>query len=62
MVIVWHWKSYDLLSRVLAIALLFNVIALPAAVTWGRIKRYDWQDLAPAYLWLMLATMLFGMR
>jgi len=62
MTIAKHWNGYDLISKFLALALLANLIVLPAAITWGRIKRYDWQSLYPAYLWLLLATLLFGLR
>jgi hypothetical protein len=60
--IVRHWTGFDLVSKFLAVALLANLVALPAASSWGRIKRYEWQSLFPAYLLLMLATSLFGMR
>ncbi len=60
--ILRHWTGYDLIGKFLAVVLMAILVALPAATTWGRIKRYDWQSLLPAYMLLMLATMLFGMR
>jgi hypothetical protein len=61
-VIFFHWKGYDWLGKSLAVTLLANLIAIPAVATWGRVKRYPWQSLAPAYIFLTLATMLFGIR
>jgi hypothetical protein len=57
-----HWRGYDLVAKLLAIVLLTNLVVLPATVSWGRIKRYDWHSLLPAYMLLLLATILFNLR
>jgi hypothetical protein len=60
--ILRRWTGFDLSGKFLAFALVALLVALPAATTWGRIKRYDWQSLFPAYMLLLLATALFSMR
>jgi hypothetical protein len=60
--IVRHWTGYDLTAKFLAVVLMAILVVLPAGTTWGRIKRYDWQSLLPAYMLLLLATTLFGMH
>jgi hypothetical protein len=59
-----HWKGYDLVHEFLAVALLAYLIVIPAVATWGRKERrqFEWPNLMPAYAFLMMATMLFGLR
>jgi carbon starvation protein CstA len=63
-VIVLHWTSFDSVRRLLAVVLLAFLVVMPALATWApkERRRYDWASLLPAYIFLMLATMLFGMR
>jgi hypothetical protein len=64
MAILLHWTRFDWIQRGLAVVLLGLLVAIPAHATWGRKERrqYDWANLFPMYIVLMLATMLFGMR
>jgi carbon starvation protein CstA len=62
--IVLHWTGFDWARRSLAIVLLVYLVVMPVLATWvpKERRRYDWASLLPAYIFLMLATMLFGMR
>jgi hypothetical protein len=64
LVVAWNWRSYDMLGKSLAALLLVYLATVPAVATWGKMetKRIQWSNLMPAYMFLMLATMLFGMR
>ena len=62
--ILLHWTHFDWIGRGLAVVLLGLLVAIPAHATWGRKEQrlYDWANLSPMYIVLMVATMLFGMR
>jgi len=64
MVIASSWRAYDVLGKSLAAVLLAYLAVIPAVATWRRKRTsgIEWSNLIPAYVLLMLATMLFGMR
>ncbi len=62
LVVMRHWKGYDVLGKSLAVVLLAHLVLLPAGATWGRVRRYPWPSLLPMYWSLLLATTLFAMR
>jgi len=63
MAIARHWTSYDWADKSLALALLGWLVLMPVATVWRwKAKPFDWANLWPTYIALMLATMLFGMR
>jgi hypothetical protein len=59
-----HWRGYDVIDRLLAVTLVALLVTIPAVATWGRqeTRRIEWSNLMPAYMLLMLATVLFGMQ
>lgn len=59
-----HWRAFDVLKRGLAITLLASLVAWPALAILARRRggSFQWQGLLPAYIWVLMATMLFGLR
>jgi hypothetical protein len=60
--ILRHWHGYDGSERFVAVVLICWLIAMPVIATWKwkRVTRFEWSDLWPTYMVLMLATMLFS--
>jgi hypothetical protein len=63
-VILSHWTGYDWIGKGTAVVLLGLLVVIPAHATWTRKERrqYDWANLLPMYMVLMLTTVLFGLR
>jgi hypothetical protein len=60
--IVTHWKTYDWLGKFLGIVLLLNLVIVPLARTikFRRGEKPKPEILVQtAYIWVLLATMLF---
>ena len=60
-----HWQGYDVVSRFLAVVLLSWLVLMPTAATlrWKTLRhRFEWPDLWPTYMVLLMATLLFGMH
>jgi glucose-6-phosphate-specific signal transduction histidine kinase len=59
-----HWQVFDVLKKGLAIILLASLVAWPAMAILARRRggSFQWQGLLPAYIWVLTATMLFGLR
>ncbi|MGZ4840778.1 MAG: hypothetical protein ACXV5J_03470 [Candidatus Angelobacter sp.] len=62
MTIAGQWKTYEWIKKLLAIALLLNLATVPLAMiiklSKGKKTKPD-MLVQTAYIWLMLATMLF---
>ena len=61
--IVRHWKTYDWIGQFLGIALLLNLAIVPLAMIIRFRKREKPKVdmlVQTAYIWVMLATMLFN--
>jgi len=61
--IAMHWGTYDWLSKFLAIVLVFSLVIVPGSASWGwkAGRSLGLQQLAgAAYMWLLLATLLFN--
>jgi hypothetical protein len=62
--IALHWKSYDWIHKFDAVLLASFLVTVPSIATWRRKEKrpFEWAQLWPAYMLLMIATNLFGMR
>jgi hypothetical protein len=63
LVIVRHWKTYDWLGKFLSIVLLLNLVIVPVTRTikFRRGEKPKPEILVQtAYIWLLLATLLFN--
>lgn len=62
LVIVRHWKTYDWLGKFLGIVLLLNllIVFLTRTIKLGKEEKRKPEMLQTAYIWLLLATMLFN--
>jgi uncharacterized membrane protein YbhN (UPF0104 family) len=61
--IAGHWKTYDWINKFLAAALLLNLGTVPLAIIMrlrkGQTAKTD-ISVQLAYVWLLLATILFN--
>ena len=58
-----HWKTYDWLGKFLGIVLVLNLLAVPFAVIKGMRRGVPARPemlIRTAYVWLLLATLLFN--
>jgi hypothetical protein len=61
MEILDHWNSFDWVGRVVALALLVWLVLMPlSTIRRWRPKPFDWANLYPAYIVLILAIILFA--
>jgi hypothetical protein len=61
--ILRHWKTYDWLGKCLGIALLLNLVIVPLTMIIRLSKGEKPKPemlVQTAYIWVMLATMLFN--
>jgi hypothetical protein len=61
--IVVHWRTYDWVNKFLAVGLLLNLAALPLTIILQSRKGITTKPdmlLKAAYIWLLLATILFN--
>jgi hypothetical protein len=58
--ILRRWRGFDATHEFCAVALLIALVLIPANAVWGRQgRRLDWSNLTPAYVLLLLATIVF---
>ena len=61
--IVFHWRTYDWISKLLAVGLLLNLARVPLTISIkGReeITARPERWVQTAYIWIILATVLFN--
>jgi predicted neutral ceramidase superfamily lipid hydrolase len=61
--IVFHWRTYDWIKKFLALVLVSNLVIVPAAIIIKAKKGIATKPdmlVQTAYIWLLLATLLFN--
>lgn len=61
--IVLHWRTYDWINKLLAVGLLLNLARVPLTVSIKGMKEITARPdtwIQTAYIWIILATILFN--
>lgn len=61
--IAFHWRTYDWIKKFLALVLVANLVIVPVTIIIKRKKGIATKPdmlVTTAYIWLLLATLLFN--